>query len=110
MIEWSRVRELRDEVGEEDFSDVVELFLEEVEEVIDRLDRQPEQDRLEHDLHFLKGSALCLGFRDFSQLCQNGEKKSAQGYGESVDLGEIIGGYRTSKSLFLEGVQAECLS
>ena len=33
MIDWKRVRELRDEIGEEDFSEVVDLFLEEVEEV-----------------------------------------------------------------------------
>ena len=35
MIDWSRVNELRDEVGAEDFEEVVELFLEEVEEVIE---------------------------------------------------------------------------
>ena len=34
MIDWARVSELRDEVGAEDFDEVVELFLEEVEEAI----------------------------------------------------------------------------
>ena len=29
MIDWARVSELRDEVGAEDFDEVVELFLEE---------------------------------------------------------------------------------
>ena len=34
MIDWTRVSELRDEVGAEDFDEVVELFLEEVDEAI----------------------------------------------------------------------------
>lgn len=34
MIDWARVSERRDEVGEEDFDEVVELFLEEVDEAI----------------------------------------------------------------------------
>ena len=34
MIDWARVSELRDEVGEGDFDEVVELFLEEVDEAI----------------------------------------------------------------------------
>ena len=34
MIDWASVSELRDEVGAEDFDEVVELFLEEVDEAI----------------------------------------------------------------------------
>ena len=33
MIDWARVSELRDEVGAEDFEEVVQLFLAEVEDV-----------------------------------------------------------------------------
>jgi len=36
MIDWGRLNTLRDEVGEEDFEEVVDLFLDEVESVIDR--------------------------------------------------------------------------
>ena len=32
MIDWARVSELRDEVGPEDFEEVLHLFLEEVDE------------------------------------------------------------------------------
>ena len=35
MIDWPRVTELREEVGAEDFEEVVEIFLEEVEERIE---------------------------------------------------------------------------
>ena len=101
MIHWSRVNELRDEVGAEDFEEVVGLFLEEVEEVIDRLRQDVDLAQLEHDLHFLKGSALSLGFAAFSELCQNGERRSASGQPETVDLPAIIAGFSQSKSLFV---------
>ena len=100
MIEWTRVTELRDEIGAEDFGEVVELFLEEVEEVIDRLRARPDPARLEGDLHFLKGSALNLGFRDFSALCQQGEARSAEGQAEQVDLAAIISSFEASRSVF----------
>ena len=100
MIEWKRVNELRDEVGAEDFEEVVELFLEEVEEVIDRLRVSPDPASLEGDLHFLKGSALNLGFKHFSTLCQIGEAQSAKGEATSVNLGEILTSFEQSKSEF----------
>ena len=65
MIDWPRVTELREEVGAEDFGEVVEIFLEEVEEVIGKLEGG-DRGQLEQDLHFLKGSALNLGFDEFS--------------------------------------------
>jgi len=101
MINWPRVKELRDEVGAEDFDEVVELFLEEVEEVIERLSHNVDFAQLEQDLHFLKGSALSLGFSAFSNLCQDGERKSANGQAELVDLTAIIAGFEQSKSQFV---------
>lgn len=100
MIQWSRVEELCDEVGQDDFGEVVELFLEEVEDVIARLRDTPDRGQLEQDLHFLKGSALSLGFERFSSLCQDGEQKSASGQADAVDLGQIIKIFEQSKHLF----------
>ena len=105
MILWSRVNELRDEVGAEDFKEVVELFLDEVEEVIDRLRAGGPRDQLEQDLHFLKGSALNLGFSTFSDLCQDGERLAAQGKPDDVDLAAIIDGYDRSRVCFLDGMR-----
>ncbi|WP_164661474.1 Hpt domain-containing protein [Tropicibacter sp. Alg240-R139] len=101
MIHWSRVNELRNEVGTDDFHEVVDLFLEEVEEVIDRLRADGSRDALEQDLHFLKGSALSLGFESFSTLCQDGERQSASGDAETVDVNAIINNYEQSKTVFL---------
>ncbi len=101
MIYWPRVNELRKELGPEDFNDVVDLFLEEVEEVITRLGQGANLAQLEQDLHFLKGSALSLGFARFSDLCQDGERKSATGQADTVDLTAIIAGFTQSKSQFI---------
>ncbi len=100
MIDWPRVTELRDEIGAEDFEEVVEIFLEEVEGVIEKL-RDGDRSALEQDLHFLKGSALNLGFQDFSSTCQDGEHRSSQGDAGAVDLSEVVGLYESSKTAFL---------
>lgn len=106
MINWERVEELRDEIGAEDFDEVVELFLDEVEEVIERLRAAPDLSTLEADLHFLKGSALNLGFETFSQLCQAGEAASAAGQAATVDVPAILGAFEESKAIFQQKLAA----
>lgn len=100
MIDWNRVTELRDEVGAEDFGEVVELFLEEVDEVIERLEATGDRTKLEEDLHFLKGSSMNLGFASFSSLCQSGETASANGASDTVDLSAILASYKASRAEF----------
>ncbi len=101
MLDWSRVGELRDEVGVEDFGEVVALFLEEVGEVITKLQDNTDRSQLEQDLHFLKGSALSLGFDTFSKLCQDGERQSAGGSADSVDIDAIVNEFTQSRDVFL---------
>ncbi len=104
MIDWERFDELCEEVGADAIEEVVELFLEEVEEVIGRLRTQPDPARLEEDLHFLKGSSLNLGFEAVSSLCQAGEQDAAAGRTESIDIPEIIRAYESSRACFLESL------
>jgi HPt (histidine-containing phosphotransfer) domain-containing protein len=99
MIDWPRVKELRDEIGPDDFSEVVELFLEEVEEVIQKL-RGNDRSKLEQDLHFLKGCALNLGFESFAKLCLQGERQSAEGAVNEVDVAAILESFEASKQSF----------
>jgi len=103
MIDWTRVRELKDEIGEEDFDEVAEMFIAEVDEVIDRLKAAPDPARYEADLHFIKSSALNLGFSDLSALCQTGERQAAGGDTDGVDLGAVFTTYDASKAAFLAG-------
>jgi HPt (histidine-containing phosphotransfer) domain-containing protein len=106
MIDWDRVVELREQVGAEDFEEVVDLFLEEVMEVIETLRTNPQESALESDLHFLKGSALNLGFADFSEKCHVGERQAAMGNADQVDLTAIISSFDASRHLFSEELPA----
>lgn len=103
-IDWARVAELREEVGAEALEEVVELFLEEVEAVTDRLAATPDPDRLEADLHFLKGSALNLGFAEMAALCAAGETAAARGRGTEVEVAALLACYAVSKAGFLAGL------
>ena len=99
MIDWERVTELREEVGAEEFAEVVDLFLDEVETTLARLGEAPGQ--LEDELHFLKGSAWNLGFREVGALCQDGERQCAAGRGGSVEIGAVRDSYARSKQAFM---------
>lgn len=104
MIQWSRVRQLRDEVGADEFDEVVEIFLDEVQEVIAKMRNDTARTEMEQNLHFLKGSALSFGFDTFSKLCQDGERRAAAGESEAVDLDEIFTAYDDAKALFQAGL------
>jgi HPt (histidine-containing phosphotransfer) domain-containing protein len=105
MIDWDRVEELRSEIGDEGFGEVVELFLEEVESVITRLGSAPDPARFEDDLHFLKGSAWNLGFAAFGARCQEGERKAAAGRGAEIDIAAILACYGASRKQFMARLQ-----
>lgn len=74
MIDWGRVRELRGDIGAEDFDEVVDLFLCEAAEVIERIMACPDAKARATDLHFLKGSARNMGFHALGALCQEAER------------------------------------
>jgi HPt (histidine-containing phosphotransfer) domain-containing protein len=104
MIDWARIAELRAEIGAEDFSEVVELFLEEVEGEINQLRAGCADNALEARLHFLKGGALNLGFSTFSELCQQGETAAADGRAHDVDLEATIACFDASRHAFIDGL------
>jgi len=100
MIDWSRVEELKDEVGQEDFLEVAEMFLEEVDEVVERLQANPNPASLKDDMHFLKGSALNLGFSEMGVFCQRSEQAATVGDTFIIYFAEILYIYTASKEIF----------
>jgi len=110
MIDWDHVRALRDEIGADAFEEVVELFLEEVETEIAKLRAPPRTFDLEAQLHFIKGSALNLGFTEFSDLCQAGEAAAAAGRADSVNLAEVLDCFDRSKAAFMDRLSTEMLA
>lgn len=103
MIDWSRVRELRDEIGYDDFGEVVVLFLQEADEVIARLGRNGRQRSVLEDLHFLKGAALNLGFSDLAASCQEGERLAAAD--QPIDLAAIAARFLATRGAFMTGIE-----
>lgn len=104
MIDWARVSELRNEVGAEDFEDVVQLFLAEVEDVTERLQATSDPATLEAELHYLRGSALSLGFTSFSRICLEAERNASAGLLTDEDLSEVLFAFFNSKAEFIEGL------
>ncbi len=101
MIDRERLAELKAEVGEEAFEEILVVFLDEVDEAVGRLTAQPptDADSLRAELHFLKGSGLNLGLSDFAELCRLGEERAAQG--QMVDLAPILDSYRAARAALL---------
>ncbi|MCT8158560.1 Hpt domain-containing protein [Pseudoruegeria sp. SHC-113] len=101
MIDWNRVNELREEVGPEAFDEVVEIFLEEVDETIQRLRTAIVAESFRADMHFLKGSALNLGFADFAALCAEGEIGGDVSARDSAFVSALFQSYDDSRTAFL---------
>ena len=100
MIDWARVAELRDEIGAEDFEEVAELFLMEVEDTLSRLESAVgDAVQMQELMHFLKGSALNLGFSDVSALCSLGEADAAHGK-LSINPDDLKALYARSRDAF----------
>ena len=104
MIDWDQVEELREAVGADEFGELVEVFLDEVEGVLEQLSPDADAPTMESQLHFLKGSALNLGFADFSALCQSGETAAKGGDTTGIDVAAVKNIYTTTKTLFLSEI------
>lgn len=101
MIDWGRVTDLRSEIGDDGFDEVIDLFLEETDEVAAGLATLDEAAAIAAALHFLKGSALNLGFCDLASLCQDGERLAAAGDHRRIDLARVQRLYRDTRTAFL---------
>ena len=101
MINTARIQELKDEVGEDDLFEVIELFCEEVEEVLAELDTTPPQ-QMPALLHFLKGSALNIGLDAVSALCKAEELRLKDDQSATVAVDAIRETYAASKAALLK--------
>ena len=104
LVDWSRLAELKSEIGEDDFDEVMEIFLEECDGNTDGL---VASDALEQDLHFLRGAAMNLGLEALASACQAGERAAARGQGDGVDRAAIVALYRTSRARLLSRERRE---
>lgn len=97
MIDWARVAELADEIGPDDMDDVMGLFFEEAEETLDGLTAGLPPDRAASALHFLKGSALNMGFSDLARACEAGERAILDGRApDATGIARLYAGSRAA--------------
>lgn len=108
MINWDRVRTLREDVGADSFADVVEIFVEEMDELIAELRGSATDEEREMTFHSLKNGALNLGFGDLSDLCQTGEKQAASGTNDEALLGQVESTYKETLGAFHRDRAREC--
>lgn len=107
MIDWDRVNTLRDEIGAEDFAEVVPMFLEEADEIIAELSGSVDTSSLEGQFHALKGSAMNLGLAEFAKISATQEKLAAEGAFEQIDIASAINSYSASKAEFLAKIGSD---
>lgn len=79
VIDWSRVSELHEEVGDEALEEVLDLFASEVAEGLERLAHATGPMAIAAEFHFLKGAALNLGLDDVAHICATGEENARNG-------------------------------
>ncbi len=98
MISTERLDELKSEVGEDDFGEIVSLFIAESDGIVGRLRDVPTPAEAEELLHALKGSALNLGFDRLATLCREGEGRSAGSDAWVMQVDRIVEVYEKSKA------------
>lgn len=89
MIDWARIRILFEEIGEESFAEVLDLFVQDVDEGLERLECAGDKRAVSAEFHFLKGAALNLGLDDIAALCAEGERCAAQGADTSKTRAQV---------------------
>jgi HPt (histidine-containing phosphotransfer) domain-containing protein len=97
MIDWDRISELSSELGESDFDEVFALFCDEVGAALDDLSDNPGAQPLEK-LHFIKGSALNIGFETVSRLCAEEEARLATDTGATPRITPIRDAFLAARS------------
>lgn len=104
MISWDRVGQLKEEMGPDGFSELITIFLEEADDVSEKLASEEDSPTLVDRLHFLKGCAANIGFVRVEELCNRAEFAARDGNFAIIDVREILTSYAESRKLFLEGM------
>ncbi|UZD90694.1 Hpt domain-containing protein [Cognatishimia activa] len=99
MLDWTHINMLREEVDDDSFNEIVDLFFTEVAEVFARVKAKG---ATHSDMHFLKGSAANLGFVEFSKSCQIAEH-ALLAEDDTVDLQSVFDSFEASCAEFDQG-------
>jgi HPt (histidine-containing phosphotransfer) domain-containing protein len=101
LIDWPHLKELKTELGESVFCDVVMLFLDDVGVGINGLARHQDASDLQAQLHSLKGNALSLGFTNLAQQCAKSEELAVKGQHCQKELNKLSACFDESKTALI---------
>jgi len=100
MIDWSQVADLYVDFGEEGFTEVVQIFVQEMEASLAQLKAAQSPDENRAAFHFLKGAALNLGFGDVAALCSTGEMRASEGEDVTREKNQLLTLFPQTYTLF----------
>ena len=104
MIDQDRLRQLEEDFGAEDLSDLIEIFLDETREGLEALAPlidQGDPEALRDQFHFLKGCARNVGASEFADRCERFEKGQATATG--ADYQTLRGEFQAIYDWFTSG-------
>jgi len=106
MIDWGQLRQLLSDIGPDDFSELVGVFLAEIDIAVGDLDQYGPLNAAEltSKLHFIKGGAANLGFSEFSKLCAQGEQLARSDTLGEFQVPALIKSYDESRAQFTSGL------
>lgn len=102
MLNLRQLHDLKSDVGDEGFAELILLFLEETDDVIARITAAGHGTDPAADYHFLRGAARNLGLDDFSQLCHEAEIAAGRGLTGTLPPGALDAAWRDSRAQLLD--------
>lgn len=96
MIDWTRISDLESDLGADELSGLISMFLDEVGTAVAAL-----RDPTEADMHFLRGSASTLGFAELARLAGQGEDNLKLDRAAQIDCATIKSVYVSEKEELL---------
>lgn len=99
MIDWQTASDLKQAIGTDVFNEVVTVFFTEADKTLTRMMAATTADGMKSELHFMKGSALNLGFSDLAQICQRLETRAEAG-DTDLPLAQVKTTYLASRDQF----------
>lgn len=98
MIDWQHIKELEADLGADAFPDLVVVFLDEISEAVQAI--EPPATPSEAQMHFLKGTALTLGFTDLGNRASDAETTLRNDPNAKLDLDELQSAYQSELAEF----------
>jgi HPt (histidine-containing phosphotransfer) domain-containing protein len=107
MLNLKQLKDLKSDVGDEGFADLIKLFIEETDDAILRMTNGGPSKDPAADFHFLKGAARNLGLDAFSAICHQAEMSAAQGLPLAISPEGLDAAWQDSRARLLHYLDLE---